>query len=426
MKMESKRQTVEKGLEKTGHGLGWYWLLAVVSLIVITIGVWSAIYYQFQLAERSSNLGQIQAGVQGVAGRLSQVNLMRKKVLNSLASEPALSALMQRGAAEEIAARENHLRHALPGVLRVRLLPVGLNEPDTSAVPHMGFASIAQLRLAEKRTGVLAAEVHQFKTPHQYISFVVGVRAQGTGPLAGLIHAAFPVEELRTALESVSDYGGRVAIRQKAPDANPFVLVQTIPEGPQQSAPDGSLPIDGSIWQVDYWASPPPLISMHNGLILIAAATLVVLLSVLWALLVRSVASALKRDQRNVLSLVESLLVGRPPKRQSAKLGNMQPMIDVLYHQIKEHRVNVAKLNKATTSFGVPDTGVVVAQQAGSPLTMPAVSAESVELAASIFRAYDIRGVVGETLNKDVMNLLGQSIGSEIYEQNLQSVVVGR
>ncbi|MGD9164617.1 MAG: phosphomannomutase/phosphoglucomutase [Chromatiales bacterium] len=51
---------------------------------------------------------------------------------------------------------------------------------------------------------------------------------------------------------------------------------------------------------------------------------------------------------------------------------------------------------------------------------------EPVDLDSSIFRAYDIRGVVGKTLTEAVVSTLGQGIGSEIFERGFQSVLVAR
>ncbi|MBD8527023.1 phosphomannomutase/phosphoglucomutase [Pseudomarimonas arenosa] len=44
----------------------------------------------------------------------------------------------------------------------------------------------------------------------------------------------------------------------------------------------------------------------------------------------------------------------------------------------------------------------------------------------SIFRAYDIRGVLGKTLDTSVARLIGQSIGSAMQDQGLREIVVGR
>ena len=43
-----------------------------------------------------------------------------------------------------------------------------------------------------------------------------------------------------------------------------------------------------------------------------------------------------------------------------------------------------------------------------------------------IFRAYDIRGVIGHSLDRGVAELIGQAIGSSMAEQGLDSIVVGR
>lgn len=49
-----------------------------------------------------------------------------------------------------------------------------------------------------------------------------------------------------------------------------------------------------------------------------------------------------------------------------------------------------------------------------------------VALDRNIFRAYDIRGVVGETLDVDIARLIGEAIGSIMVQCNQRSIVVGR
>jgi len=44
----------------------------------------------------------------------------------------------------------------------------------------------------------------------------------------------------------------------------------------------------------------------------------------------------------------------------------------------------------------------------------------------NIFRAYDIRGVMGETLDASIAKLIGHAVGSLMHEKNIRSIVVGR
>jgi len=47
-------------------------------------------------------------------------------------------------------------------------------------------------------------------------------------------------------------------------------------------------------------------------------------------------------------------------------------------------------------------------------------------LSASIFRAYDIRGIVGQTLDADIARQIGHAIGSLMHDAGLPAIVIGR
>ncbi|MCA1714613.1 MAG: phosphomannomutase/phosphoglucomutase, partial [Gammaproteobacteria bacterium] len=55
-----------------------------------------------------------------------------------------------------------------------------------------------------------------------------------------------------------------------------------------------------------------------------------------------------------------------------------------------------------------------------------APKAAPVKIDRSIFRAYDIRGVVGTSLDAGVAELIGQAVGSLMFEKDLHEIVVGR
>lgn len=70
-------------------------------------------------------------------------------------------------------------------------------------------------------------------------------------------------------------------------------------------------------------------------------------------------------------------------------------------------------------------------QPAPPPIELPIdvkapLPAKAVAIDRSIFRAYDIRGVVGQTLDTGVAELIGHAIGSLMHEQGLTDIVVGR
>jgi phosphomannomutase/phosphoglucomutase len=65
--------------------------------------------------------------------------------------------------------------------------------------------------------------------------------------------------------------------------------------------------------------------------------------------------------------------------------------------------------------------------QVTAPVTpKSATPPPSIAIDRSIFRAYDIRGVVGQTLDAGVAELIGHAIGSLMHEKGLTDIVVGR
>ncbi|HEX7113328.1 MAG TPA: phosphomannomutase/phosphoglucomutase, partial [Mizugakiibacter sp.] len=66
------------------------------------------------------------------------------------------------------------------------------------------------------------------------------------------------------------------------------------------------------------------------------------------------------------------------------------------------------------------------AARTAAAATTPVAPAAPVTVDRSIFRAYDIRGVVGQSLSVDVARLIGQAIGSEARDRGLEEIVVGR
>ncbi|MET0755079.1 MAG: phosphomannomutase/phosphoglucomutase [Pseudoxanthomonas sp.] len=69
-----------------------------------------------------------------------------------------------------------------------------------------------------------------------------------------------------------------------------------------------------------------------------------------------------------------------------------------------------------------------VAARETKPKDAPAAasSPREIEIDPGIFRAYDIRGVVGETLSAAVAECIGEAIGTVLEEQGLTDIVVGR
>ncbi len=412
-----------------GRGIRGYWLISLIALLVLVLVAAAASFILSQLTAKSQAGRQTRAAAQAVAAAAESLNWQRRDLIEGLAREPHIIALFETGDRAALKAESAHLTELVPGVEQIRLLPVGTSEPDITRVPNMGYASLQMLRQAENSDRVLPSEVHQFGTAHQHIAIAAGVFSDTGGQALGVIHAAFPASSLQQLIDSVDDYAGRVELQQLATDKPPFTLVS---KGPETSgAPDRVIPIDGAIWQLAYWAGIGSGLSAIDTVMLVGPYLVIFLLAaVILFLLAQGMAKALKKDQHTILTLFEAVTSGRPPKAVPAQLADLQPTLDVLEHQIKEYRAVLAeraKLRTTTTITESEGTGITVAEEAPMPAQKASMGlSEAVDVDPSIYRAYDIRGVVGKTFTEEAVATVGQGIGSEIFERGFQSVLVAR
>lgn len=101
----------------------------------------------------------------------------------------------------------------------------------------------------------------------------------------------------------------------------------------------------------------------------------------------------------------QSKRVEPPPKRQPEEVVEIEMTDEADFEEVEEFEVD---------DF---DTAVAAANEGNE--------AEDLSGVASIFRAYDIRGIVGETLSEDIAKKIGQAIGSEAEARGQQVVLVG-
>ncbi|MCU7803161.1 MAG: phosphomannomutase/phosphoglucomutase [Candidatus Thiodiazotropha sp. (ex Lucinoma borealis)] len=424
----TKKTGEQKIQQGSGRSIRGYWTIGVIGLLILTAAVWSYLFYQNQLTTQAQQKKQTKAITQALAISITTILKQRMELIQGLAHQPALAELFDQVDTQDLQVEQARLTRLVPDVMRIRLLPKGVEQPDTDAKPHMGYASLQLLRQAEESETVLPAEMHQFGTTHQHIAIASSIPSTNGVDVSGVLHAAFPTDTLLKLLDGIEDYAGRVELQQVFAGKEPFALAGKGAIVATGDRPDGVIPLKGSIWQIAYWGGTGTGMQadLIESLMLIVPGVLFFLFTALLLFrLSQRMTNALKSDQHNILSLMEALVVGRPPKHQPAQLSDLQPTLDVLEHQVREYRSNQAEKGKIKRSasdisgLGISD---MVVKDEGASIVVD----EMIDIPSSIFRAYDIRGVVGETITEEIVTQLGQGIGSEVYEKGYQSVVVAR
>jgi phosphomannomutase/phosphoglucomutase len=406
-------------------------MMGVIGLMMLASVVWSAVFLLNQTAIKGQRLGQVKSMAQSMANSVRILIKQQTDLIQGFARQSQAVDLYELGDPQRLQAEQERLTALVPDALLVRLLSPQLSVPDTRLTPNMGYASLQLLRQAENSDQPSAAELHQFGTPHQHIAIVAAVRDQA-GDVQGVLHAAYSTQMLGKLLDSFDSLKGHVEWQQVIPGKSALVIAEKGSVTSSQRAPDGVFPIPGTIWQIAYWGDSDIVLEpIDIAFQAVPGLLLVILAALLMLMLSKLMAGALKKDQHSILSLVEALVVGRPPKKQFARLSDLQPTLDVMEHQIREYRtrqIEKSKIQQATVVQEVVASSIDVDEGVAelSHASTVVAQVKSVEIDPSIFRAYDIRGIVGKTLTEEVVALLGQGFGSDVFEQGYNNVVVAR
>jgi len=408
----------------TGGSAGRYFNIAMLaSVIIIALAALVLLFLQVQ-REQQLALVQLQQVSGSVARQVSEREAQRRNLLVGLTQNRAVREPLLNEDAIGLRQQERRLQQLLPDALRVRLLPKGWEELDPDGVPPFSYASLDIVRAVARSGKPSPAEVHLFGKSQQHVAMAVPVFSSEGGPLVGVLHVAYPFTALAATMDGMDGVSGRIELQQVV-KGTPVTLVGA---GMADAVPAGSQAIEGTIWQVAY--AHPPLTLLGDagqyevlGVLLLAA---LLIAAVLWYQ-ARHFRRALSQDLESMFHLVEVLkngAVGRVNEPRLDEFGHVFTLIRQIWHQAgrrsagAESEESVPEAELAVPDLEAFDAGL---DESGGRYSTPLQS-----LPDSIFRAYDIRGVVGETLTEQIVYELGRAIGSEAYDQGEQTVIIAR
>ncbi|KRF00519.1 phosphoglucomutase [Frateuria sp. Soil773] len=305
---------------------------------------------------------------QAVQALAAELAVQRKPV------EQAVAALDPASLQGDRAALLATLRQRLPQALAVELYSGGLDEVLHVNYREFGYAKAAQLMAAQMADGATPMQTVGAGNGERRLSLALPL-GQAARPVAWL-WVELPFGPLQRRFEAIPAGGGRLDLRQ-GDDRNE---VRLLSHGVASAeAEPAARPVPGSTFTVGA-GLPVAFIVLPRAWPLAALLSLLGLGGGLYLLWLR-----------------------------------MHPRVRV--EDLSEPEET--KLSDVIESKPAPAKAPVRA--AAKP---PAVS--PAEIDPSIFRAYDVRGVVGKSLTSEVAKLLGQSIGTLMREKGLREIVVGR
>ncbi len=351
--------------------------------------------------------------------------------------DPQLARLLIDGTPEQRNAKAESLAYLFPSSIRVRLLQPGIEEVDLQASPPISYAALDMLKHSETQDTPPPVEVHMSGTPQQHINLVRRILDPSGRRIVGNLMVSFSVQQLQK-LWGHGEPNGYAELQQVV-GSTPLVIGSFGVSAAKNGSPDSLAPVAGSRWRIAYWAPDQAQLGSHVLMTTagLASGVAALLLALLVWFVFRKLATALRSDQATLLTIVKDMNEGRVKSDYSNVLVEMHDTMELMVRAASRGVARAAQASAAASEPDSDDTGpaaggeVVDEVEADLLFDENALDISRTEVTessidAEIFRAYDIRGIVGETLTTELAYDIGRAIGSEAYFRGEQTVVVGR
>ena len=376
-----------------------------------------------------------------------------------LAKDPDIAYLLMVGSKASLRSREESLRYVFPDAINVQLLPPGLGEVDMEASPPLTYAAIAQMRIAESGSEEPTMEVHSLNTPQQHVNIVRRVIDPAGSGVVGHLMLSLSKDVLQDILGDLQDLNGYIELQQHGTKGRPVAVAHYGDKEAKQGAAERVMPITGSRWQVSYWPAVSGLYYLGKISVWVLGAALVAVFMVvlLILLLFRKIKNALRVDQVSMVTIMKDFRDGRVQRDYPSGLKELQETVEFMTQMAANNQQKQIVMtaeresdddylsdetvteieddlddDEDTIRAGVAaDYGSAVSSknlilEEDPPGTIQEQENISINIDASIFRAYDIRGVVDQTLTQSAVTQIGRAIGSEALQRGRNTFVVGR
>ncbi|HEY1035969.1 MAG TPA: phosphomannomutase/phosphoglucomutase [Pseudoxanthomonas sp.] len=347
-------------------------ILALLLVLLAGLLGWSGLR-QWREANLLTDMERARDGAVSAVQRAYDTN--SKELAKRLASAPVKTALAAGDTTTAIAA----LREGWPGVEAVEILDANL-EAGYEDASTFGYSKLALLEAGMQGDQVAARVLKEGKAT------VFGLAA---GVPQGVVYVRFPIKQLTAGFDAVrAPAGGYLALRQGA-----YSVRELGNAGLQGGAERMAHAVGKTGLRV---ATAVP--DSEPGPLGLGAIPAMVAAGVLGLL------------------AVVALLVARGGIRLPTFGRKQVEGVDV---DVDEPTLGEALLREPLP-VATPVRDVEARDEGGRP------ERTTVEVDPSIFRAYDIRGIVGKTLSIEVAELIGLAIGTVMRDEDLADIVVGR
>jgi phosphomannomutase/phosphoglucomutase len=390
---------------------------------------------QARQAELAQAIGSSQAAAVQQALKQLQADSL------AAARNPELLQALQSGDSQQKRDAERRLGY-WDGVVDAHLNRRAEAVQDGSRAAPMNFAGLDMLRRAE--SGQQPA-VEAYRVGDRWLAYsAVALRLNDNQPAQGTLLLAVDLQRLLASLPPLPAELGQLQLVQKFGNTPPQVLLQ---RGQSEGGAAQSFATGNPNWTLSF--APGPALASGLPPALLGLAALLALGGALIGLMLLQGAQQrrLLGDVQQLGQMLKELSAGKAVKAFSLSLPALDSLAQSLPRRSNESAGSATGNGTAAAPAAQPaskpaelvnplfqDTDILdidILDEDQDLLGLEQTSAMTISqsaptLPADIFRAYDIRGVVGDSLTAEYAYWIGRAVGSQSLAQGEPNVIVGR
>jgi phosphomannomutase/phosphoglucomutase len=352
-----------------------------------------------------------------------------KAKIQALATMPQLAKALSQGDKAQIVQQQQALKSLFPSAAKVCLIAASVDDVDKNACIPITFSVLSSLRQA-KEEGSASIAVMQVGTDKSYLLLTQRVMDK-SDRVAGVIVVALQSSMITSSLFKLPEFEGYAELQQGV--KNTTVIASKGDTKWKNGSAKTEKGIQGTHWKVVYWPNDKQAASS-----LIPMAVVVGVIVLMWLLQKLVESFFFKRDIR----VVKQQLIDVKRGELKTKYHATNPVLQDVVDDIQDVALSLAALisepnsaesgngggkkKKELTSESLSKRIEEREEESGVEEVLEEYLGDPIDVDPSIFKAYDIRGIVDKTLTEEAVKVIGHAVGSEALDQGLTSLVVGR
>lgn len=401
-------------------------LIAVAGVLAALILIWFMVVAP--LAGRAYQNAEASAAAPFTAGLDAAIARQAGQAATLAHSPTLIAALASQDPAGIVqAAGEVPLIDGLSGV---RLNLAGQAQVDQGAAVPINFAVLDMINRAE-RGATPAPEAYKINGKW-WVYNVATVSQNPQSALLGTLVLAFEMQPLIQALALPDPEFGQLRLQQSVLGSPPQLLVE---QGSNVSSTHYAYATSNPNWRMEFSPGPrfqPPFAWSSLGLLMLAAAIAIGCAALAVRLAQRQLYARIEADARQLEQLLQELSGGKAVKAFGLSLAPLNGLAQGLARLSLRERTGQPVDGATDEPLPAADAWNPIFQHTDilemdmpEPLPDDALHLPPA-LPHGIFRAYDIRGIVGSTLTVDTAYWVGRAVGAQSLAMGEANVNVGR